>query len=260
MTGTLYAHTDTFPATWEDLFALPQPRSMGPDHHPMRHIELIDTVINHMADIGIQTKHEDAKFSLSTDGHKMFGVIPVHAMDRPDWGPFLGIRGSTNQAYAQSGVLGNSVFVCDNMVMHGQIRFNRKNTRFIERDLPGIIDNFLKIFCDSVTKEEDRIKWMQNKELTNAQIDHLFRESIDKDIIPARKIRQFNDELASPAHAEFDPHTVWGFQNCLTEVMKGQNANRHLATGFKFDTMLHQELDCPILSEMLSGITVGDEN
>ena len=48
----------------------------------------------------------------------------------------LGLRNSHDKTFPAGIVAGASVFVCDNLSFSGEIKFARKHTRFIVRDLP----------------------------------------------------------------------------------------------------------------------------
>jgi len=80
----------------------------------------------------------------------------------------LGLRNSHDKMFPAGIVAGASVFVCDNLSFSGEVKFARKHTRFINRDLPQFVERYIgqlmskwhlqdkRIGAYKVTEIEDR--------------------------------------------------------------------------------------------------------
>ena len=106
---------------------------------PIPHHQLIQTVQRTLATTRLTigtTAH-----SLSHDGMRYFGLMEVHGQKNSDdycW--VLGLRNSHDKTFPAGIVAGASVFVCDNLSFSGEVKFARKHTRFINRDLPQLTE------------------------------------------------------------------------------------------------------------------------
>ena len=74
------------------------------------------------------------------EGARYFGLLEL-ADQNPsrDYSLILGLRNSHDKSFPASFALGSQVLVCDNLSFIGEVVLNRRHTRFISRDLPGIV-------------------------------------------------------------------------------------------------------------------------
>ena len=135
--AVLSAHSGSSLVTLEQLskFSTPAPtKTWSPIPHA-KVPELISTIV---AERGwsITPNDDGSRFQLSvtSDGGKMFGVaklvIPkvLDVAIEPDFGMALGFRNSHDKSIALQIVAGTNVFVCDNLMMKGEIRVRREHT------------------------------------------------------------------------------------------------------------------------------------
>jgi len=61
----------------------------------------------------------------------------------------LGLRNSHDKTFPAGIVAGASVFVCDNLSFSGEVKFARKHTRFINRDLPQLVERSIGLLMES---------------------------------------------------------------------------------------------------------------
>src|SRR5262245_43714131 len=74
-------------------------------------------------------------------GARYFGLIqvaPVQGKLAEDYGLVVGLRNSHDKSFPAGICMGASVFVCDNLSFSAEERMDRKHTRFVLRDLPGL--------------------------------------------------------------------------------------------------------------------------
>ena len=78
-------------------------------------------------------------------------------MKSDDYALVLGLRNSHDKMFPAGIVAGASVFVCDNLSFSGEVKFARKHTRFINRDLPQIVERAIGKLVDLWHDQDARI-------------------------------------------------------------------------------------------------------
>lgn len=132
----------------------------------------------------------------------------------------LGIRNSHLQHYAAGAVMGNSVFVCDNLSFTGEVRINRKHTRFIMRDMERLVHRMVEQLVDKREGMEKRIEAYKDARLPDLIARSLILRGVESRIIPANKVLDVTKEWYEPSHDEFKDRTAWSLFNAYTEVLK----------------------------------------
>ena len=81
------------------------------------------------------------------------------------------------------------MFVCDNLALSGEIKIARKYTRFVVRDLPGLVFGAVGQLSDRWHAQAQRIDVHRRHELTDVQA-HVpdYRVSIAEQLIPASDV------------------------------------------------------------------------
>jgi hypothetical protein len=78
---------------------------------------------------------------LTHDGNRYFGMLQVvNGHGHEDYSMVVGVRNSHDRTFPAALALGSGVFVCDNLAFRGEVKLARKHTRFIDRDLPLLVN------------------------------------------------------------------------------------------------------------------------
>jgi hypothetical protein len=146
MSNALMAHCGALKMTRAQIKALPTPKAMGERHVPIPHIDVIESLTEELLKIGLHVHREELAVdqNATRDGKqkdRLFGIFDLKVEKRSDMAAFLpaqvaterglsvGFRTSNDQTLALSGVAGTRIFVCDNLMMYGEmIAFHRKHT------------------------------------------------------------------------------------------------------------------------------------
>jgi hypothetical protein len=111
---------------------------------------------------------------LSADGSRYFGLLQVaNGQEQADYSYVLGLRNSHDKRFPAGLVVGSAVFVCDNLAFSGEIKIARKHTRFIVRDLPGLVSGAVGQLSDRWHSQTYRIDAYRRHELTDVQAHDL---------------------------------------------------------------------------------------
>lgn len=187
---------------------------------PIPHLQLIRNVQKTLetSNLAIGTQAH----SLTRDGQRYFGLMEVHADSTiRDYCWVLGLRNSHDKIFPAGIVAGASVFLCDNLSFSGEVKFARKHTRFIDRDLPQLVERAIGRLVEKWHHQDTRIAAYKDRVLTDAQAHDLVIRAADVDVCCNRLIPSVLKEWRKPRHEAFRPRTVWSFFNSFTEALKG---------------------------------------
>jgi Domain of unknown function (DUF932) len=160
--------------------------------------------------------------SLTKDGARYFGLMQIqngHAQEDYAW--VLGLRNSHDKRFPAGLVAGASVFVCDNLSFSGEVKFARKHTRFIIRDLPSLTQRAVGRLMSRWHHQDERLLAYKNADLQSADAHDLVVRALDVKACTITQIPRILGEWRKPRHQEFEARTVWSFFNSFTEVLKG---------------------------------------
>jgi hypothetical protein len=161
--------------------------------------------------------------ALSHEGNRYFGLLQVRSDNQDDdFGLVVGVRNSHDMTFPAGLVIGSHVFVCSNLSFSGEIRISRKHTRFIERDLPQLVEVAVARLADQRQKQELRFLTYKHKELSNGEAHDLIIQALDAQVLPVTKLPDVLQEWREPRHPEFrNGKTAWRLFNAFTETAKG---------------------------------------
>jgi hypothetical protein len=190
--------------------------------HPIPHVQLIDTVKAALESETIQvTKEEHA---LQNDGANYFGILRVSNLSvQKDFQYVVGLRNSHVMKYPAGLVVGSWVFVCDNLSFSGEVEVTRKHTRFITRDLQGLVSKAVGFLAERWIDQETRINSYREFKVTETRAHDLIIRSLDARVITTQQVEKVLHEWREPQHEEFRDRNGWSFFNAFTEVLKGSN-------------------------------------
>jgi hypothetical protein len=189
---------------------------------PIPHHQLITTVQRTMATTNLRIGTQ--AHSLSHEGQRYFGLMEVHAQKSSDdycW--VLGLRNSHDKTFPAGIVAGASVFVCDNLSFSGEIKFARKHTRFIVRDLPQLVSRSIGLLLAKWHDQDKRIAAYKQAEITDIEAHDLVIRATDVGVCSNRLIPPVLHEWREPRHDAFEGRNVWSLFNAFTESLKDGN-------------------------------------
>jgi hypothetical protein len=190
---------------------------------PIPHHQLIDTVQRTLAATNLKIGSQ--AHSLTHDGSRYFGLMEIvqSRKGNPDYTWVLGLRNSHDKSFPAGIVAGASVLVCDNLSFSGEIKFARKHTRFINRDLPQLVSRAVGMLHEKWNQQDKRIAAYKNHELADQAAHDLVIRSVDLGVCANSYIPDVLKEWREPKHETFEPRNVWSLFNAFTETLKQGN-------------------------------------
>lgn len=187
---------------------------------PLDHMHVLDEVETQIRDSGLNIVNQ--AHALSHEGNRYFGLIQVHKeFKHPDYSYVVGVRNSHDKTFPAGMVAGSQVFVCDNLAFSGEIKFGRKHTRFIERDLPLLVSDAIGRLNEEWISMDFRIEAYKNKRISELKAHDIAVKSVDSQIMPVTALPRLLQEWRVPTYTDFKDRTIWSLFNAFTEVLKG---------------------------------------
>lgn len=192
---------------------------------PIPHDLLLTKIKKTLVANGMSIQNE--AHGLAGDGARYFGLLQVGrpAGEWGDYGIVVGVRNSHDMTFPAALALGSGVFVCDNLAFSGEIKLSRKHTRFIRRDLDGLVNRAIGQLGAHRHKQDRRIEAYRKFSLDGVQgevqVNNIIINALDAGVVPASKIPHVLEEWRNPSHDQFQPRTAWSLFNSFTEVAKG---------------------------------------
>jgi Domain of unknown function (DUF932) len=217
-TPNLILHCGAQHVDLEEVRSVTTPRSTD-SWCPIPHHQLITTVQKTLATTNLKIGTQ--AHSLSHEGQRYFGLMEVHAQKlSEDYCRVLGLRNSHDKTFPAGIVAGASVFVCDNLSFSGEIKFARKHTRFIVRDLPQLVERSIGLLMTKWHDQDKRIAAYKEAEITDTAAHDLIIRSVDVGVCSNRLIPPVLHEWREPKHDAFEGRNVWSLFNAFTESLK----------------------------------------
>ncbi|QIF06088.1 DUF932 domain-containing protein [Roseimicrobium sp. ORNL1] len=189
---------------------------------PIPHDQLISTVQRTLTSTRLRIGNE--AHSLTHDGMRYFGLMEIHAQKpNDDYCWVLGLRNSHDKQFPAGIVAGASCFVCDNLSFSGEIKFARKHTRFIVRDLPQLVERSIGLLMAKWHDQDKRIAAYKEAEITDINAHDLVIRATDVGVCSNRQIPPVLHEWREPRHEAFQGRNVWSLFNAFTESLKEGN-------------------------------------
>lgn len=204
------------------LASIETPRAT-PSWFPIPHHRLLEGVSKQLEKSGLRIVNE--VHGTSREGQRYFGMLQVaNGRNADDYGLVVGLRNSHDKAFLAGLVVGAGVYVCDNLSFSGEVQIGRKHTRFIGRDLPGLIESAVGRIGDLRHSQDHRVSAYKTTEISDAQAHDLLIQAVDARVLPNARIPQVLTEWRTPRHPEFaEAQNGWRLFNAFTETLKGTN-------------------------------------
>jgi hypothetical protein len=199
-----------------DLIRLPEPTD---SYVPVSHYHLADKLVNISTDILRDYTLIGENYAVARQGNQMFAVLKFQG-DRSDLALSIAFRNSYDRSMSLGMAMGASVFICDNLALHGEVVIMRKHTKNVWNELENLAiaylyksqKNFDQIVADSML--------FKGKPLVNDEAFRLMGILFGRSIVSPRQIAVLKDEWLRPTHQEFEDRNMWSFLNATTETLK----------------------------------------
>jgi hypothetical protein len=220
-TPNLVLHCGAAAVELDQVSSVKTPRATS-TWQPIPHHQLIQTVQRTLATTNLTIGTQ--AHSLTHDGSRYFGLMEIHGRKTSsDYCWVLGLRNSHDKMFPAGIVAGASVFVCDNLSFSGEVKFARKHTRFINRDLPQLVERAIGLLLAKWHDQDKRIEAYKEHEVIDQAAHDLVIRSVDVGVCANSYIPGVLKQWREPQHQAFEDRNVWSLFNAFTETLKQAN-------------------------------------
>lgn len=206
----------------DELIGIETPESTS-SWCPIPHTRLVNLLTASLPAYGLSVVNQ--VHAVYRDGLRYFGLFQVENGDQhADYSLVFGLRNSHDKSFPAGICLGSGVFVCDNLAFSSEVVVGRRHTRFINRDLPGLVQKAVGKLVDMRTAQDTRIKAYKETELVDSQAHDVICRALRGRAINATRVPKVLDQWHAPDHPEFaQEKTGWRLFNAFTETLKGSS-------------------------------------
>ncbi len=228
---TLLLHRGAQAVDLEQLTEVPLPEETR-SYKPVAHHDLVNTLSSMAANLLPEFKLHSTQLGLTRDGAQLFGV---HTFQNGDsaLGLSIGFRNSYDRSLSVGIAVGASVFVCDNLVLTGDLTVLRKHTTNVLDDIDGLALSAIyksRRAFDQVKRDAEVMKQIP---MSDDEAYRMLGFIYGRGIINPRQIPVVKKEWLEPSHDAFEDRNLWSFYNAVTESLKTSPPQsileRHLA-------------------------------
>ena len=220
MSGTL-VYANSVYVTREQLKVIAPPPATD-TWKPVPHYDLVQAIDRQLAVRDVQIVKE--QFAVQREGLRLFGVLElgVPGLEASEaFGFAMGIRTANDRSEALSIVVGAKVFVCDNLMLSGDlIVMRRKHTPGF--DLNADISRAIDGYRDHLTVFHRQVGDLMARPVSDAEAKVTIFEAFAREILPVRLFRQVAETYFHPVPSMTDvlPRTQWGLHNACTRAIQ----------------------------------------
>jgi hypothetical protein len=212
-------------------------------HTPIAHDYFVDLIQDRLGSANMQVVNE--AFALGRKGADMFGMFEISSYADQDYTDVIGFRNSHAKKLSAGLVGGKGVFVCDNLMFMGAVKFGRRHTSHILDNLGDLITDAISKIKLLKTSSDIRYDVYKGWQLTNERADHLIVDMLRNGIINTQRVEKVVQQWDAPDHVEFNKtgQSVWRLMNAATEALKGSNIIEMPERTIKLQTILDEECE-----------------
>ena len=203
---------------------------------PVSHYDLAMNV-GSIGERVIDKELHSKRFGLARKGQHMFATY-TFKNDEDEVGMSIGFRNSYDKSMSIGVCVGAKVFVCENLMMTGEVTFMRKHTGNILDELNSLIFKVLYNSEDKFVQLQEDKESMKEIPINNQRAWETMGVLFGKGIINTPQISIMRKEWKDPSHDEFNNDSLWSLYNAGTEALKTCSPTRMMSSHIK----LHREL------------------
>jgi len=214
----LMLHCGGKPSTREGLDAFKAPDKTD-TYSPIAHLDLTNRVLQISQDLLKGYTLDRESYGVAREGNQLFALL-TFKNGNEEMGLSIGYRNSYDKSMSVGFAEGNSVFVCDNLMLKGDITYMRKHTG----NVWGEVEDRLISICYKATKHYEEIAvyadTLKAIELDNKKAFSIMGNLYGEGIISPRQLTIVKEQWLKPDYPDFQPRTAWSFYNANTEALK----------------------------------------
>lgn len=218
-----------------ELAAIPSPAETE-TYKPLPHADFVDMVQDELENFGLRVVSEAhgvvrRKSAVHGEdaikGGNYFGLLECKGdnFTYNERALVLGLRNSHVKRFPAQIVIGDRVFVCDNMCFSGEINVTRKHTKNLLDDRLGvrplIVEAISKLLV-AAEAQDVRYEAYKAANMSNGEAEVIMIDALRQGVVTSTQLPKVVQQWDTPDHEEFAKHrNGWRMFNAVTEALKG---------------------------------------
>jgi hypothetical protein len=214
--------------TVEELKEIELPEKTD-SYQPVSHVDFIDNVKS-IASKMLPTRSLDSeRYGTAREGNQLFGTMTFKNIAEEgmtlsemtdDIGLSIGIRNSYDKSMSLGLAVGATVFVCENLMITGEVTVMRKHQGAILDELSTLIFKALNDAENKFTTLHADSQAMKDIYISNNDAYSMMGRLYGHGVISERQLPVVKNEWKKPSHEVFNTGTAWTLYNAGTEALK----------------------------------------
>ena len=189
----------------------------------------------------------EEQYVLARDNTQLFGLIEVVNFSSDESKICFGVRSSINKSLSWQLCGGESLAICTNLDLFGNIVLKRKQTTFVMEDLRHLVQGFMGQFTESVEQRAVQVSRYKEAQLQDSTANHTIIQMLRSNIIVSSKVEKVVNEYYEPTHVEHlndeGERTNWTLFNAATEAFKGSPISTYTERSQKLHDLIGKATD-----------------
>ena len=197
---------------------------------PLAHDAFVDMVQDELENFGLRVQNEaHGVTNLKNPGNpgNYFGLLEVKGdgFTYDERALVVGLRNSHLKRFGAQLVIGDKVFVCDNLCFSGEIGVGHKHTKNIMDDKIGIRPRLVEAISNLLIvgkRQEVRYDQYKSKQMDSGLAEVIMIDALREGVVTSTQLPKVVQQWDTPDHEEFAKHkNGWRLFNGFTEALKG---------------------------------------
>ncbi len=204
--------------TRDQLDLVPMPEATE-SYIPVSHYHLAEKILSLSSEILRDYTLSGESYAISRSGSQLFALINFKR-ERAELGLSVAFRNSYDKSMSLGIAVGGQVFICDNLMLHGEIAVMKKHTKNVWIEFEDIaIASLYKSQRNYEKAVEDSAR-LKGIPLKNDDAYRLMGMLYGHGVVSPRQLTTLKAEWLHPSHEEFSERNKWAFFNATTEALK----------------------------------------
>jgi hypothetical protein len=199
-----------------DLIRIPETTD---SYVPVSHYHLADKLLTVSRDLLTDFALVGENYAVARQGQQLFALLKFKR-DNSEIGLSVAFRNSYDRSMSVGLAIGASVFICDNLALHGEIAVMKKHIKGVWNAFEDLAITTLYKAQHNWEKVITDAEGLKGTPIDNHDAFQLMGLLYGHDIVSPRQLPVIREEWLRPRHEEFNARNKWSFFNAVTEALK----------------------------------------
>lgn len=206
-------------ATLAEIGKVPMPKQTD-TYEPVNHRKLVETVSGIVQD-SLPVKLKNGLYGLANKGDRLFAHLTfTNGIKNDDMGMHVGIVNSYDKILRVKIAVGATVFVCDNLMLSGDIQWMRKHTPNVWGDIATMTEQHIGTLEGAFEDACDISELLKKKRLSDEKMQKVLGMAYGNRLLTNPMMSTVRQEWEAPTFKDFKNRNAWSLYNAFTVALK----------------------------------------